>query len=777
MDIPRTEYIREFPLRQQYPSIKPANKNRPANKNLSEIKVGTNLYLQSLVSTKVKSSPKNNLNMKVEFQKLRLKSQSGKDLGEFNAQVLPLNNIKSKSLLKQNIFKNFNRSVLLSNLMSQDNSKKLVTLIPVQSMKVKKDDGNVDNKIHKPKTILLKRITTNDQFHKEKQEDANTIVTDNCINNECNKKGKSEYNQIQSILVNNENNLKKKENKYCTVTLFEQIDQLENKNSLDELEYKNSLDELSKSTQILKSRNVIDSTSFLTTIPNKLVSISSDANKIIDKGPDLDNQKSDNGEIINNKKKTLFLLPINNEDNTDVSSKQKLPRFLKKGDDFTFSSTFADILQDEKNNKNISEYKNILDENMETDNIGSLNGYFKKIYDDSLVSTNNCKGNIAVITKASDHENFTSQNINDDLSTNMLDNDLPFPYELSSSWSILNEIVNYIKEKTCKDKVTKAMKTLYNYITKKQSIPLHFSTEFKSLNGAKSQKDILESKNLPLTDENVSDILKIKLKEVYTTNTNENCNQRNNIYNDFPMSLLNEPQKSNEYLEQFTKDICTKNSGANKVQQILSQRSTFHNKIFEQLKKDFETVTKMDETGMLNIHKAVIHNRINDVQRYLMVLKACSIDVDIPTEFEMTSLELAVKHNVSTEIVKLLLEYGANPVSSKQIHESALIIASKKNYILLPELIKHVTSVELLNNVDCMGFAPLHYCAQNGNIKGIASLINMGADVNLRENRFGRTALFFAMENNHPLIAKKLIENGANINIPNFSGQTLPLRD
>lgn len=68
-----------------------------------------------------------------------------------------------------------------------------------------------------------------------------------------------------------------------------------------------------------------------------------------------------------------------------------------------------------------------------------------------------------------------------------------------------------------------------------------------------------------------------------------------------------------------------------------------------------------------------------------------------------TSLELAVKHNVSTEIVKLLLKAGANPVSLKPVHESALIIASKTNFSLLPELVKHVSCTKLLNNVDFTG--------------------------------------------------------------------------
>ncbi|XP_015176794.1 PREDICTED: putative uncharacterized protein DDB_G0282499 isoform X2 [Polistes dominula] len=777
--------VREFPLRQQYPSITSVNKN----KDLSNKRVETNLYLQSLISTNIKTSSQINSKMKGEFQKLRLKSPSGKDLGEFNAQVLPLKNIKGKSVLKRNVYKNLRKSILLSSLMSKDNARKFVTVVPVLSMKVKqndiklsnltnvisseKDDSYVDSKIRKHKTVILKKITTNDQFHKEKQKDANTIVTDNCINNECNKKGESEYNQIQSSLVKNEKNFKKKESKYCTVKLLENMDQVEKKNLLSEL---------SKSTQFLKSKNVIDSTSSLTTIANKLVSISNDANKIIDQGPDLDNHKSGNGEIINNKRKTLFLLPINNENNSDEFSKQKLSRSQKEGDDFTVSSTFVDILQDERNNKTISECKKTLDQNMEADNIVSLDDNCKKNlnYDDSLIFINH-KGNNSVITKASDNENFISQNINDesDESENTLDNNIPCLNELSSSWSIIKETTNYIKDETNKEKAMKAIETLHNYIIRTQSIPLTISKKFKPLNGTKLEEDLLlEHKKLPLTDENisdenVSDISKIKLKEPNVANNNENCNQRNNIYNDLPYSLVNKSQESNEYLEQFTKDICNKNSGANKVQQILSQKTTFHNKIFEQLKKDFATVTKMDENGMLNIHKAVVNNRICDVKRYLMVLKACSIDIDIPTDFEMTSLELAIKHNVSPEIVKLLLEYGANPVSSKQIHESALIIASKESYILLPEIIKHVTSVELLNNVDCMGFAPLHYCAQNGNLKGITSLINMGADINLRENRCGRTALFLAVENNHPLIAKELIQNGAVINIPNFSGQTI----
>lgn len=64
---------------------------------------------------------------------------------------------------------------------------------------------------------------------------------------------------------------------------------------------------------------------------------------------------------------------------------------------------------------------------------------------------------------------------------------------------------------------------------------------------------------------------------------------------------------------------------------------------------------------------------------------------------------MAIKHNVSIEIVKLLLKAGANPVSPNPIHETALIIASKQNFSLLPELVQHVSCNELLNNIDSAG--------------------------------------------------------------------------
>lgn len=45
--------------------------------------------------------------------------------------------------------------------------------------------------------------------------------------------------------------------------------------------------------------------------------------------------------------------------------------------------------------------------------------------------------------------------------------------------------------------------------------------------------------------------------------------------------------------------------------------------------------------------------------------------------------------------------------------------------------------------------------------------------MNLRDNRSGRTPFFHALENNHTLIAHKLLEKGAIADLSNFSGQSI----
>ena len=68
-----------------------------------------------------------------------------------------------------------------------------------------------------------------------------------------------------------------------------------------------------------------------------------------------------------------------------------------------------------------------------------------------------------------------------------------------------------------------------------------------------------------------------------------------------------------------------------------------------------------------------------------------------------TSLELAIKYDICSEIVKLLLDAGAQPVIPKSLHESAVIIASKRSSPLLSMLISRISDPKLLDQIDSEG--------------------------------------------------------------------------
>ncbi|XP_076757140.1 uncharacterized protein LOC143427117 [Xylocopa sonorina] len=225
--------------------------------------------------------------------------------------------------------------------------------------------------------------------------------------------------------------------------------------------------------------------------------------------------------------------------------------------------------------------------------------------------------------------------------------------------------------------------------------------------------------------------------------------------------------------DNYLNDYFNHNADVNRVKQIFSMPHDLYKKGAIQLERDYEGMKEWDDNGMLNIHKAVLNDRVQEVQRLLLVLKASKIDIDVLTEDGMTCLELAVKYDASENIVKLLLEAGAKPILSELLHESAVILASKQSSSLLPRLLSYVTEPKLLNQVDSTGFAPLHYCASNGYLEGVNALIQAGAEVNLKDNRSGRTPFFHALEHSHALIAQKLLDSGAIADLPNFSGQSV----
>ncbi|KAH0550381.1 uncharacterized protein LOC123261055 [Cotesia glomerata] len=225
--------------------------------------------------------------------------------------------------------------------------------------------------------------------------------------------------------------------------------------------------------------------------------------------------------------------------------------------------------------------------------------------------------------------------------------------------------------------------------------------------------------------------------------------------------------------EMLDKDVWVDKKSVEQVKNMLKINPVVE-KAYKILNRDLKNAKKFDENGLLNVHKAVFGNDPRVLKRHLMMLKVVKESVDIPTQDKQTSLELAIQHSAQPEIVSLLLKNGANPVSPENAYDSALIIASRMSSDYLPQLVQYVSLHNpAINNVDSEGFTALHHCARNGNYRGVMCLIAISADVNARDSKSGRTALFHAFENESINICKELLIAGAKPNIPNFAGHTV----
>ena len=157
------------------------------------------------------------------------------------------------------------------------------------------------------------------------------------------------------------------------------------------------------------------------------------------------------------------------------------------------------------------------------------------------------------------------------------------------------------------------------------------------------------------------------------------------------------------------------------------------------------------------------------------------------------NLETPLHHSIeySSEIVKLLLESGANPESKNVLGQTAYEIAEsqgKRNMMKLFDNYKgmcclyhaaHYGSLdyikdaiqkgENINTTNDKGLSPLHATILNNNPKATKLLIELGANINLQCSE-GKTPLYYAIKNNNLTMIKILLDHQASADISSSDG-------
>ncbi|MDW7682211.1 MAG: ankyrin repeat domain-containing protein, partial [bacterium] len=131
-------------------------------------------------------------------------------------------------------------------------------------------------------------------------------------------------------------------------------------------------------------------------------------------------------------------------------------------------------------------------------------------------------------------------------------------------------------------------------------------------------------------------------------------------------------------------------------------------------------------------------------------------DINAKRKFGYTSLMIAIQRN-QVEIAKYLIKVGADIHMFTNINDTPLMFAVEKCQTeLLQLLIQKGADVNIRNKTDIF---PLFQCGVNGCVEAAKILINAGAEVNARSKPVGETALMKAAFMGHGELVRLLIQN------------------
>jgi len=151
----------------------------------------------------------------------------------------------------------------------------------------------------------------------------------------------------------------------------------------------------------------------------------------------------------------------------------------------------------------------------------------------------------------------------------------------------------------------------------------------------------------------------------------------------------------------------------------------------------------------------------NRDQAALRSLLKQKLDVNA-ADVDGTTALIWAAHQDDLEAVKLLLAARANVMAANRYQVTALSEAANSgDGAMIEALVKAGADV---NAPFGEGETPLMTASRTGSVLGVKALLAAGAKVNARDSYRGQTALMWAVAENHPEVAKLLIDAKADVN-------------
>ncbi|XP_050596619.1 uncharacterized protein LOC126925293 isoform X2 [Bombus affinis] len=773
IDIPIIECKREFTLPHKFPSTINSSKCSSVFKDHGTITITNTEVQSSLNGMKNKKTLSTN-----GIKKLRIKTKDGKDLGEVKVQILTqkkLLNIPKITKVQQGpqLHAEAQKSTTGSSCYTKPHTQFVVKPVSSNelstSIKYKVPATQNKSKNVVQKHYILAKVNKMDQSNKL------LLLNENRHNFLQNIPGIPEKNteagKNNIVLVNKQKNAEE-----CILKNSEKSRRNENNDVSRKTNISNNRSSI---IQLAKSKFPVVRCEKLKISPTKV-----NTNKITVSSEKIKKRKHSNLDGRNHSAKKII---VSNRNSSSPNSNeiQNLTSILKKPANSIPKIPDNNESDDDKDDVMILCEKNTV--------IGQCyNNTQEKNCTSVLVNNKNVDKNTQGIFSEIGNKPKFCKNKNQNKIRAEETEDNEENGKLSECLNVIKEALISVKDDQLRAKALHALAECGIGIAKQ--VPIIPPEILRTVHDSQIQTDVfglLDSESFVLVKENIPTVERIKqterstvnlppvMQEVYTqTERQIQCKPKfNNSINDidlFPMCIQNTISEKNSLdFDNCFNELFNNNTDVNRVKEVLSTPHSLCKKVAIQIERDYDEMQHYDDNGMLNIHRAVVNDQLHELQRLLLILEASKTSIDVLTEDGRTSLELAIINETSKDIVKLLLEAGAKPILSELVHDSAVLLACKQSSPFLSYLLSYVTEPELLNREDSTGMAPLHYCALKGNLDGINALIEMGAEINLKDHRSGRTPFFHALENNHMLVAQKLLECGAMADIVNFSGQSV----
>lgn len=184
--------------------------------------------------------------------------------------------------------------------------------------------------------------------------------------------------------------------------------------------------------------------------------------------------------------------------------------------------------------------------------------------------------------------------------------------------------------------------------------------------------------------------------------------------------------------------------------------------------------TQITEDGDTLLHLAIIHEAKDYIKQMIELSKNTDF-LDAQNDQRQTPLHLALITN-QADVCERLLVAGCDPTLVDCNGDTALHIACRHGNLpcfsvitqnCMPQHLSTVTAAYNYHGQNCLHLASVH-----GFLSLVENLVNLGADIDAKEQRSGRGALHLAVDHQNLSLVQLLLRKGADPNLLTSGGHT-----